>query len=676
MRPKAFACLFALSLVLFTGSAVAAPVPIESLARLPAISSVSMSADGKQLVAIVAAPGSDYQDTALATWDLDNLDKAPVVTPSAKQMKFIGANALKAGKILVTARQEWTGQLAGCGEGRFSGATATFVFKSYLTDAKHSDFDEAFAVGSHMPGVSAEMKRCMEISGTAGLVNTLPLEPTKVLIQRLDNETLNADYLLYDLETGASEMVEKAGKRETPGLFNARDGKLLTRNRIESISSDEYEQRILILNEETGDFEVHDKLTTLLTERNTVSIAGYDESTGKYYVLTDQFSNYVQAWMYDPKARKFDDEPLVAGGQFSIAGLVLGNQKSNFNKLLGFTVAGPTFETTFVDPDARAIHEGLKQAYKGQDVTLMDYNDGMSKVLFMTQSANQPPAYYVLVDRKQVKALGSQRSWINSEDIGKQQWVTYAARDGLEIPAILDLPAGWSKEDGPLPVVVNPHGGPWARDTAGWDVSGWVPFLTSRGFAVLRPQYRGSSGLGRKLWLAGDREWGKAMQDDLDDGTKWLVEQGIADPKKLVVFGYSYGGFAAIAATVRPDSPFRCAIAGAPVSDLARLGRNWSQNRLQRLLQGETVTGMNPMENTDKAHVPILLYVGNRDVRTPSWHAENFYDAVKDRVPAKLELIEDMPHQLPWYYRHHMETLQLIENYLQKDCGPGGIKAL
>jgi fermentation-respiration switch protein FrsA (DUF1100 family) len=73
--------------------------------------------------------------------------------------------------------------------------------------------------------------------------------------------------------------------------------------------------------------------------------------------------------------------------------------------------------------------------------------------------------------------------------------------------------------------------------------------------------------------------------------------------------------------------------------------------------------------------VPILLYVGDRDVRTPSWHAENFYDAVKDRVPAKFELIEDMPHQLPWYYRHHMETLQLIENYLQKDCGPGGIGA-
>ena len=113
-----------------------------------------MSADGKQLVAIVAAPGSDYQETALATWDLDNLDKGPVITPSGKRMKFIGANALKADKILVAARQEWTGPLAGCGEGNFTGSTATFVFKNYLTDSKHSEFSEAFTHGSHKAGMS------------------------------------------------------------------------------------------------------------------------------------------------------------------------------------------------------------------------------------------------------------------------------------------------------------------------------------------------------------------------------------------------------------------------------------------------------------------------------------------------------------------------------------------
>ncbi|MFX5918508.1 prolyl oligopeptidase family serine peptidase, partial [Acinetobacter baumannii] len=84
-----------------------------------------------------------------------------------------------------------------------------------------------------------------------------------------------------------------------------------------------------------------------------------------------------------------------------------------------------------------------------------------------------------------------------------------------------------------------------------------MPFFTSRGYAVLRPQYRGSAGLGRNLWLAGDAEWGQKMQDDKDDGAAWLVKEGIADPKRLVIFGYSYGGFAAAAATVRPASPYR-----------------------------------------------------------------------------------------------------------------------
>jgi len=673
MQSKVLIRMLALSLAVASGSTFAKPVPIDSLARQPAIRSVSMSADGKQLVALVAAPGTDYKDTALATWDLENLDQGPVVTPSGKQMKFIRAYALKADKILVTARQEWTGPLAGCGEGELRGSTATFVFKNYLTDAKHSEFEEAFTRGSHQLGMSEQLEKCLEIAGSAGLVSTLPMEPTNVLIRRINMLTLQGDYFLYDLETEKTKLLLRAGRDATPGLFHPRDGKLLTRNLIEPAGKNEYEQFILIRNNETDEFEIHDKLTTKLSERYTVRIVGIDDETGQFYVLTDMFSELVQAWKYDPVTRNFGSEALVAHAKYPIAGLVFGNQPSNFNKILGYTISGPSFETTFVDQDMRAIHEGIKQAFPGQVVTISDYNDGLSRVLFMTQSGKHPAAYHLLIDRKKVQTLGRQRPWIDAADLGEQRWLSYTARDGLEIPAILDLPAGWKKGDKPLPTVIHPHGGPWARDTIGWDGSGMVPFLTSRGYAVLRPQYRGSRGLGRKLWLAGDAQWGKAMQDDKDDGAKWLVEQGITDPDRIAIFGYSYGGFAAAAATVRPGGPYQCAIAGAPVTDLARLGTSWSTNRLQRILQGTTVTGMDPMDNTDKADLPILLFVGDRDVRTPSWHAKNFYKAVKDTVPAKFELIADMPHQLPWYYSHHIEILNLIGNYLEKDCGPNGI---
>src|SRR5690606_21278656 len=149
--------------------------------------------------------------------------------------------------------------------------------------------------------------------------------------------------------------------------------------------------------------------------------------------------------------------------------------------------------------------------------------------------------------------------------------------------AILDLPAGWKPADGPLPAIIHPHGGPWARDHGGWAVSRWVPFLTARGYALLRPRYRGSAGLGRKLGLAGAAALGQKMQDDKDDGAAWLVKEGSADPDRIAIFGYSYGGFAAAAAAVRPDSPYQCAISGAPVTDLARIGRAWSDNFVQRI---------------------------------------------------------------------------------------------
>lgn len=649
------------------------PISIETLARVPAIQSVSMSTDGKNLVAIVEAPGSNHQDTALAVWDLDNLDAGSKITPSGDRMKFIAANAMKADRVLVIGRQEWTGQLGGCGEGKTTGATMTFVTKTYLTDTSQKKFDEAFASKTRKTGMSEDMQRCLEIAGTSSLVSTLPLDPDNVIITQLSGMTLSGDYYLYNLRTGETKLLFKAGGRTSPGLFDPRTGDVLTKTEIEPVGSGEYEQRVFIKNPQTGEFEVHDNLTRKISERYTVDIVGRDEKTGKFYVLTDLFSDQVQAWMYDPTTRKFEDEPLIAHPKFSIGGLILGIQPANFNHILGYMVDGPQREVTYVDPDMHAIQAMLQKAFPGQMIALNNYNDGLSRVLFTAQSAQNPPSYHVLLERKRIVTLGSQRPGFDPKQVGEQRWVEYPARDGLTIPALLDLPAGWKQGGAPLPLIIHPHGGPWARDYGGWDVSGWVPFMTSRGYAVLRPQYRGSTELGRKLWIAGDAEWGQKMQDDDDDAAAWAVKQGIADPKRLAIFGYSYGGFSAAAAVVRPNSPYQCAIAGAPVTDLGKIGRSWSDNRLQRILQGNTVKGMDPMLNTDKANIPVLLFVGDRDVRTPSFHAKGFYDAVRGKVNAKFALIPDMPHSMPWSTSQQVKTLGLMESFLKNDCGEGGL---
>ena len=646
----------------------AEPIPIDVLTRLPAIQSVSMDPSGKHLVALIHSP-KNSEETALAVWDTASLSSGPkVVTPSGNQMKFIAASALKADKILAVARQEWTGNAGGCIEGKATGSTMTFVTKAYLTDVDQKKFGEAFASETQALGQSKDKQQCLELAGTAALAATLPRDPDRVVIERLDQTSMAADYYLYNLRTGSKDLVFRGGSRASPALFDPRSGEVLVKSEIEA-TGDDYEQRIHIRDAKTGEFEIQSALTTKLSDRHKVNVVGIDDASGKYYVLTDQLSDQVQARVYDPAQKKFDAEPLVADKNYSIGGLIFSTRTSNFNKIVGFIVEGPYPRQIFVDPAMKSIQASIAQAFPGQQITISSYTDDLSKVLFSTEDASTPPAFHMLLNQKQVVDLGSARPEVKPGMTGAQSWITYKARDGLEIPAILDLPAGWKKGDAPAPAIVMPHGGPWARDFTGWDAPGWVPMLTSRGYAVLRPQYRGSDGLGRKLWMAGDAQWGLAMSDDLDDGAAWLVSQGIAAKERIAIFGYSYGGFAAIAADVRSPSPFQCAIAGAPVADLGRLGTSWSDNRLQRILQGRTVKGMDPMRNASKAHLPILLFDGDRDVRTPrAVHAEPFYNAVKNTVSAQYKEIADMPHSMPWYPRQQRETNNLILDYLTNSC--------
>src|SRR5690242_836687 len=259
----------------------AQPIAIEDLAREPALQSMSMSPDGKHLVGLIPSP-SNKDETELATWDLEALSASPkVVTPSGEHMKFIGAYALKADRILAIARQEWTGQLGGCGEGKLVGATKTFVTKAYLTGADQKKFDEAFERNSHQLGVSRDREICLELAGTAALVDMLPLDPDKVIIRRLSGVSLMTNYYLYDLKSGDTELLFTGSTRTTPALFDSRTGKVLVKSEIEPVGGD-YEQRFLILNPKTGLFDVQNPLSTKLSNRYEVNVVGLDDATGKY----------------------------------------------------------------------------------------------------------------------------------------------------------------------------------------------------------------------------------------------------------------------------------------------------------------------------------------------------------------------------------------------------------
>src|SRR5690606_16376846 len=166
--------------------------------------------------------------------------------------------------------------------------------------------------------------------------------------------------------------------------------------------------------------------------------------------------------------------------------------QSDFNQILGFTVGGPRESVEYVHPVMVELQGALAKAFPGKDISISNYNEDKSRVLFSVSAHDFPPAYFVLVDHSRLVSLGSQRPGLDTSGIGEQRWISYKARDGRSIPAILDLPAGWEPGKGPLPAIVHPHGGASARDYPGGGASGRVAVLTPRGVAVVPPAHRGS----------------------------------------------------------------------------------------------------------------------------------------------------------------------------------------
>jgi len=653
-----------------TGAAYAQKLDVESIARVQDVTGVSMSPEGDFIVAIRADP-RDPTKRIIASADISKVDGTKpldwTATPSDR-MSFIAASALKQGKVFVLANQMWTGSLGGCGEGRTTGSTKTWLYKSFLSDKSLKTFDDPFEGGRSI-GVSAETLRCLEIGSRPTIID-LPLDPENVIVSQIDTDFV-ARYSKVNLRTGKSQSLYKDVGDLAIDLLDPRDGKILTKTKIENTGDLIYNFETHILNRDTGAFDLEVPLTVDTRNRNSMSIAGYDEETGKYFVVTDKFSDKSAVYLYDARTDKFDEQPLFAHRDFNATGVVLGRSKDNFGKILGFRYEGANPMVFWTDPELVSIQKGLEASFKGQLVDIIggagEGDNG--KILFTEGSFETPPAYYLLLNKTKVLGIGSERPWIKPETMGERSLVYYDARDGMKIPAFLTLPPGFKKGDPAPPAIVLPHGGPWARDYIGWDGSGWTQFFATRGYAVLQPQYRGSDGWGHSLWLAGDNQWGLAMQDDKDDGAAWMAAEGYAKKDKIAIFGYSYGGFAAFAASVRPGGPFQCAIAGAGVSNLTRIANNWGENRMQRAYQGRTVGGMDPQQNASKLAMPILIYHGDRDVRVPLFHATDFYNAVKGTNRAKLLVLKDMGHQgILWTADNHRESLKAMEEFLHNDC--------
>jgi len=283
-----------------------------------------------------------------------------------------------------------------------------------------------------------------------------------------------------------------------------------------------------------------------------------------------------------------------------------------------YTADGP--EVHWFDEGLAKIQADIDKAVGAQRrARIVSASRDHQRMIVHVGSADQPGTYYYYDTSAGVMSSLSKISQNFGPGIhlSPVRTIRYKARDGLEITAVLTLPAGRDPKN--LPLILMPHGGPFARDSEEWDW--WVQFLAYRGYAVLQPNYRGSSGYGTALAEKGEGQWGLAMQDDLNDAVDWTVKEGIADAKRVCIVGASYGGYAAMRGAQRDGGRYRCAISYAGVSDLSAMMRydgrflNHGTRKDWMKQQAPDFASVSPINFAGQLSTPILLMHGRKDRR-------------------------------------------------------------
>jgi dipeptidyl aminopeptidase/acylaminoacyl peptidase len=288
--------------------------------------------------------------------------------------------------------------------------------------------------------------------------------------------------------------------------------------------------------------------------------------------------------------------------------------------------------TVWLNPTLKTLQDDLDKTVGDRRPRIISWSADRTKLLIeLGRPSEAGQLYYWDTSQGSMKFYAFNSPLLRDRVLSPVRTIRYPARDGLSIEAVLTLPRTRPARD--LPLIVFPHGGPFARDSEGWDW--WAQFLAENGYAVIQPNYRGSSGYGTVFAKKGEGEWGLKMQDDLVDAVIYLAKQGIADPKRVCIAGGSYGGYAAMRAAERDGAVYRCAVSYAGVSDLAALKRYDSQfltgNGVADWLkkQAPNFAVVSPHDNAAHFSIPILLVHGRADRRVPVNQSRMMASALK-----------------------------------------------
>ena len=304
------------------------------------------------------------------------------------------------------------------------------------------------------------------------------------------------------------------------------------------------------------------------------------------------------------------------------------------------------------DEQMKQVFADLETKLPDLEISISSMTKDETKVMVRTYSDRTLGDYYVYdIPSKEITHIHEVSPWLKKENMAKMEPIKYQSRDGLAIHGYLTLPVGYTMETAKnLPVVVNPHGGPWARDS--WGFNPEIQFLANRGYAVLQMNFRGSTGYGRKFWEASFGQWGLKMQDDITDGVNWIVEQGIADPERIAIYGASYGGYATLAGLAFTPDLYACGVDYVGVSSLFTFFKSFPpywEPFLEMVYEmvgnpendSARLAATSPSLNEDKIVVPLFIEQGANDPRVTKSESDQMVEAMKARGVVVEYMVKD-----------------------------------
>lgn len=612
------AALAAACLMLGGAAAVAtaregAPPPIEAFGALPALDQVAISPNG-QMIAFVGTIGGKR---VLGVRSLTGQTLGGVDLGGAKVRDVQWGDD---DHVLITTSSTTTvGHLRG---GYSMGKGEYYVAQSFNVKTHHFITLLDYGVGENSGSRARSGDTTTNIITSLPTVRMVDGKPA-VLVGGLDRTYANKLFRV-NVETGRGDLLDEAAG---VGLLDA-SGRVIAR--------DEYyedERRWRLVARRGADWVDLMVRTGEEVAIDTPSLIGLGRTAGTVLVSVPTRED-DEIWEYNIATGEHQTLDFTG----ALSGAIFPVHNPRTGDLLGFgALDADGYDYVFFDAAMGRMWATLKASFRGGRLQIIDWTPDYTKAVVRVETANDPGSL-MLIDFAGGKAtkLGSDYPGVPAGAVSERRWVSYKAGDGLEINAYLTLPRGRDPRN--LALIVLPHGGPGARDEPGFDW--WSQALASRGYAVLQPQYRGSTGFGPEFQARGFGQYGRLMQTDLSDGVRWLAAQGIIDPKRVCIAGASYGGSAALTGVTVQTGVYRCASSVAGVADV-----NWKMDNIaDRAGEHDTVADrfwtrymgprdrwseIDPIQHVAGVSVPIQLIHGRDDTVVPIQHSLRFRDAMQ-----------------------------------------------